>query len=375
MMHDTIRVCTRCVMDSTIKAIEFDEHGVCNYCKTYEHRVATELYKEPERSERLHALIRTMKEEGKNKTYDCIIGVSGGVDSSYIAHLVHEFGLRALAVHLDNGWNSELAVKNIQLLLDKLHIDLYTHVIDWEAFKDLQKAFIKSSIENLEIPTDHAITALLLQTADKHGVRYILNGSNLVTEGILPVHGGRGIDDRLLKDIHKKFGTQKLSNYPVMSIWSFAYKVLVRRIKYLPILNYMDYDKEATIRLLEEKYGWKRYGGKHYESIFTRFFQGYLLPMKYGYDKRKAHFSTLIMSSQMSREEALQELTHNPYPSERLLEEDKAFFLKKFDFTEEEFEHMMKQCPKVPSDFNSYERLFETLKPLMLKIKEYAKGN
>ena len=371
----SIKVCNRCIMDTTIKIINFDENGICNYCKTYEHRVSNELYKEPERSQKLNLLIEKIKKDGKNKNYDCVIGVSGGVDSSFVAHLVKELGLRPLAVHLDNGWNSELAVKNIENLLNKLNIDLYTHVIDWEEFKDLQKAFIKSSIENLEIPTDHAINALLLKMADKHKIKYIINGSNLVTEGILPIQGGRNIDYRLLKDIHNKFGNKALKTYPSINIFNFAYKILIKKIKHIPILNYIDFNKEEAIKLLEEKYQWKRYGGKHYESIFTRFFQGYLLPNKYNYDKRKAHLSTMIMSNQISREEALNELNQNPYPDQNLLKEDLAFFLKKFDFSQKEFESIMKEKPKDAKDFKSYESMFEKLKPLVLKIKEYAKGN
>lgn len=372
---NSLKICNRCVMDSTIKVIDFDEDGICNYCKTYEHRVATELHKEPLRTQKLNELIAQIKEDGKNKDYDCVIGVSGGVDSSYVAHLVKEFGLRPLALHLDNGWNSELAVKNIQQLLEKLDIDLYTHVIDWEEFKDLQKAFIKSSIENIEIASDHAINALLLKMADKYNIKYILNGSNLVTEGILADQGGKDIDYRLLKDIHSQFGTKPLKTYPSISIWNFAYKVLVKKIKYIPILNYVDYNKEDAIELLEEKYSWRRYGGKHYESIFTRFFQGYILPNKFNYDKRKCHLSSMIMSDQITRDEALHELEQNPYPDQKLLADDLEFFLKKLDFTKEEFDEIMKMEPKKPTDYKSYEYMFEKLQPLVLRIKEYAKGN
>lgn len=374
-MKMNITVCNRCVMDTTIKKIDFDEEGICNYCKNYEYRVLNELFKEPERGQKLVALIQKIKKDGKGKKYDCVIGVSGGVDSSFVAHLVKDLGLRPLAIHLDNGWNSELAVQNIHLLLNNLYIDLYTHVIDWVEFKDLQKAFIKSSVENLEIPTDHAISALLLNMADKYGIKYILNGSNLVTEGILPIQGGRNIDYRLLKDIHSKFGTLKLNTYPSISIWSFAYKVLIKKIKYIPILNYIDYDKEKAIDLLEAKYGWRRYGGKHYESIFTRFYQGYILPSKYNYDKRKAHLSTMIMSGQISKDDAVLELQKNPYLDENLLKDDLNFFLKKFDFTNEEFVKIMQEVPKSVNEYKSYEGLFEVLKPLIEKIKQFAKGN
>ena len=375
MNKENLDICNRCVMDSSIKIIIYDNSGICNYCKDYEFRVSTELLKEPKRTEELNKLILKIKEDGKNKAYDCVIGVSGGVDSSYVAHLVKEFGLRPLAIHLDNGWNRALAVKTSQRLRYKLERDLYTHVIDWEEFKDLQKAFIKSGVENLEIPTDHAINAILLKMASKYRIKYILNGSNLVTEGILPIQGGRNIDYRLLKDIHNKFGALKLRTFPSISIWNFAYKVLIKKIKYIPILNYVDFNKETAMSLLEGKYDWKRYEGKHYESIFTRFFQGYILPNKYNYDKRKAHLSTMIMSGQISREDALEELKGDPYPDENLLKEDLAFFLKKFNFNEIEFESIMSQTPKEPTDYKSYEGMITKLKPLMQKIKEYAKGN
>ena len=373
-MEENMQICKRCVMDTSIKMINFDENGICNFCKHYEYRVATELYKEPERSRRLNEVLEKIKKNGKKKNYDCIIGVSGGVDSSYVAHLVKKFGLRPLAIHLDNGWNSELAVQNIQYLLSKLNIDLYTHVIDWEEFKDLQKAFIKSSIENLEIPTDHAITALLFKMAEKHGLKYIINGSNLVSEGLYSNQsGGTGIDYRLLKDIHKKFGKKKIVTYPLMNIFDFAYKLVIKKIKYIPILNYVDYNKKKSIELLEKKYDWKRYGGKHYESVFTRFFQGYILPNKYNYDKRKDHLSNLIMSGQISRSEAIDELSRNPYPNQELLKTDMNFFLKKLNFTQLEFDKIMHAKPNLPSDFKTYESIFKMLKPLFLKVKEFSK--
>ncbi len=374
MKKKDIQICKRCVMDTSIKMINFDEKGICNYCKDYEHRVATELYKEPDRSRKLNLLVDKIKKKGKKKQYDCIIGVSGGVDSSYVAYLVKKLGLRPLAIHLDNGWNSELAVQNIQYLLSKLDIDLHTHVIDWEEFKDLQTAFIKSSIENLELPTDHAITALLFKMADKFGLKYIINGSNLVTEGLISNQGGGDSTDyRLLKDIHKKFGTKKLRTYPSIDIFELAYKIIVKKIKYIPILNYIDYNKEKAIELLEKKYNWKKYGGKHYESIFTRFFQGYILPNKYNYDKRRDHFSNLIMSGLISKREVLDELSKHPYPNQELLKEDIKFFLKKFNFTQLEFDIIMKNKPSTPSDFRSYESIFKKLKPLVSKIKEFAK--
>lgn len=361
-------------MDTTIKVISFDEKNICNHCKAYEHRVKTEIYKEPIRIKKFQSLINKIKKDGRNKKYDCLIGMSGGVDSSYVAHLTKEFNLRPLAVHLDNGWNSELAVKNIEKIINNLNIDLYTHVIDWDEFKDLQIAFIKSSIENLEIPTDHAINSILYTMCEKYKIKYILNGSNISSEGLNNPQGGTSLDYRLIKDIHSKYGDKKnLKSYPFMSIWKLAYRIFIKRIKFIPILNYVDYNKEEAIQLLEKKFGWRRYGGKHYESIFTRFFQGYILPIKYNYDKRKVHLSNLIMSKQIDRKKALDELKKNSYPNEELLKEDLDFFLKKFNFSKIEFEEIMKSKPKEPRDFNSYEKIFETFQPLMMKIKEYAK--
>jgi len=367
------RVCTRCVMDESADEIEFDSEGICNFCKEYESRVKNEMVEN--KQEALEQLVAKIKEEGKGKPYDCIIGVSGGVDSSFVAHIVKEHGLRPLAIHLDNGWNSDLAVSNIEKLLTQLDIELYTHVINWNEFKDLQKSFILSSLRNLEIPTDHAIGALLLKMANKHNIRYILNGSNLATEGILPLSWvGRNIDHRLLTSVHKEFGSKKLKTYPSVRLTQFAYYILVKKIKYIPLLNYVEYNKEEAIQFLEQSYGWKRYAGKHFESIFTRFYQGYMFPKKYGIDKRKAHLSTLIMSGQMSRKEATEELLESPYGDNlALIEEDIEYVLKKLDFSKEEFEKIMKEKPKKTTDYSSSDFLFDRLKPYMYRLKKIAK--
>tara|TARA_R110000868_G_scaffold205840_3_gene454483 strand:+ start:5503 stop:6588 length:1086 start_codon:yes stop_codon:yes gene_type:complete len=356
-------------MDDSMNGFELDNNGICNFCKQYEYRVTNELPKN--KPEALACLVEKIKKDGKNKEFDCIIGVSGGVDSSYIAHLVKNLGLRPLAIHFDNGWNSELAVSNIEKLLKKLNIELYTHVVDWNEFKDLQKSFIKSSINNLEIPTDHGITAILFKMANKFQVKYIINGSNLATEGILPVkHIGRHIDSKLLKSIHKKFGTVKLKTFPKMGLFKFFYYIFIKRIKYIPLLNYIDFVKEDAIVELETKYGWKRYGGKHYESIFTRFYQGYMLPVKYNYDKRKAHLSTLIMSGQISKDEAVEELKKNPYGDVELIEDDKEFVIKKFGFSTAEFENILKEKVKKAEDYPSYEYLFAKYGSLITKVKK-----
>ena len=358
-------------MDSTMMGFQPTETG-CNFCSSYEERIRNEIPTNKALS--LKEIVKTIKTQGKNKDYDCIIGVSGGVDSSYIAHLTKSLGLRPLAVHFDNGWNSELAVSNIQKLLEKLNIELYTHVVQWEEFKDLQKAFIFSSINNLEIPTDHGIGALLFQVASKFKVKYIINGSNLATEGILPTENvGRHIDYKLLINIHRQFGTKKLKTFPKMSLYKFLYYLFLKKIKYIPLLNYIDYVKEDAIKILQERYQWKAYGGKHYESIFTRFFQGYILPIKYNYDKRKAHLSTLIMSGQMTRAEAMEQLKTNPYHDLNLLKQDKSFFKKKFGFSDAQFESIMSKPVKNAEEYPSYELLFKRYSNFMNFVKHVSR--
>lgn len=358
-------------MDTTIKGFKATDKG-CNFCCSYEERIKNEIPQD--KSQYLKSLIKIIKAAGKRNPYDCIIGVSGGVDSSYIAHLTKSLGLRPLAVHFDNGWNSELAVSNIQKLLENLNIELHTHVVEWEEFKDLQKAFIQSSINNLEIPTDHAITALLFQMADKFKVKYIISGSNLATEGILPTEGiGRHIDYKLLLNIHKQFGTKKLKTFPKIGLSKFLYYLMLKRIKYIPLLNYITYVKDDALKTLQDHYQWKAYGGKHYESIFTRFFQGYILPVKYNYDKRKAHLSTLIMSGQVERSAALKELKTNPYSDLELLEQDKFFLKKKFGFSDAQFDFIMTQPIKNPEDYPSYELLFKKYSTFINFIKNRSR--
>ena len=328
------RICERCVMDTVELQIEFDEDGICNYCRAYEDRVRNELFTGREAKDRLDKGVARIKTDGAGKEYDCIIGLSGGVDSTAVAYHVKRLGLRPLAVHLDNGWDAELAVGNVERTLDTLRIDLHTHVLDWEEFKDLQIAFLKASVVNAEIPTDHAIIALLYHMAARYGVRYILTGGNLATEGILPASWGHNNRDlRHLVAIHKRFGRLPLRTLPKMPLFRWAYYTFVKKIRYWPILNYLDYNKEQAKELLKKELGWRDYGLKHYESIYTRFVQSYILPRKFNVDKRKAHFSTLICAGTMTREEALEELKKDPYPAD-LMEEDRQYVVKKFGMTE-----------------------------------------
>jgi len=357
MINETI-VCTRCVMDSTAREIIFDENGVCNFCKYYDEVRTKDLYQDDIGKQKLEALIKQIKEKGKNSDYDCLIGLSGGVDSSYVAYLVKKFGLRALAIHLDNGWNTELAVANVEQLVKRLEIDLKTYVLDWKEFKDIQTSFLKSSISNIEIPTDHAIWAILIKTAGKMRIPYIIAGNNVVTESIMPeswLYGSK--DSKLIKAIHRKFGKVKLKTYPSLTTFNYIDYLLVRGIRWVPILNYISFKKDEAKKFLMEELGWRDYGGKHYESIFTRFFHAYYLPEKFGYDLRKSYLSAMICSGQMTREKALEELLNPPAPKE-LLNQDKEYVIKKLGLTQHEFEQILKVPNKTFADYPNRDSLW-----------------
>jgi N-acetyl sugar amidotransferase len=351
------QICNRCVMDTTDPEIRFDAQGICNHCLDYAIMVQQQILSGAEGRKKVQGLVEQIRRDGAQRDYDCIIGVSGGVDSTFVAYKVKELGLRPLAVHLDNGWDSELAVNNIEKVLKKLDIELYTHVIDWEEFKDLQLAFLKASTPDSEIPTDHAILSLLHHLADKIRVKYIITGWNLRTESHLPPAWSQGQADwKYIKSVHKQFGKIKLNTYPHMNLLDYNRYRFTHKL--VAILNYLNYVKKEAMAILEKELGWIYYGGKHYESIYTRFFQGYILPNKFGYDKRKTHFSSLICSGEMTREEALSELRKEAYPV-KLQEADKEYLLKKFDLTEYEFDELMNLPPKTIWDYPSYNRFFQ----------------
>jgi hypothetical protein len=265
-------------------------------------------------------------------------------------------GLRPLAVHFDNCWDSELAVHNIEKTLKTLHIDLYTSVANWEEFRDLQLAFLRASTPDSEIPTDHAIHAVLNQNALKHGLGYIIIGSNFNTESILPKAWSYGhYDWKYIKNLHRLFGKRPLKTYPKMSYWDLFFFRFIKRVQYINIFDYIDYNREAITEVLTNEINWQNYGGKHYESLYTRFFQAYILPAKFGFDKRRAHLSNLICCGQISREQALEELKQELYPPAQL-GEDKNYVIKKFGISREEFEGIMRLPPKSFGDYPSYER-------------------
>ncbi len=325
-------------------------------------RIENEVLPAPAREQALQRLVGLIKDEGRGKDYDCIIGVSGGADSTSVAFYVKELGLRPLAVHFDNGWDSELAVDNIKRTLGFLKIELLTHVVDWEEFKDLQLCFLKSSVPNCETPTDHGITALLFHTAHKYKTRFILSGSNIVTEAIMPLSWGHYNQDlRHLLALHRRFGRVPLRTMPTISLAQYLYFVFAKKMRQIPLLNYYEYNKSRLKELLTQRIGWRDYGGKHCESVWTRFFQSYYLPKKFGFDKRKAHLSSLICSGQMTRDQALRELKE-PIYDPALLEQDLQFVLKKFDLSREEFDHFIQSPPKEARDYPSYYYIFEKMK-------------
>jgi len=363
-----ITICSNCVMDNSCdKKIFFDSKGKCNYCTAYVEREKTDLFLTEEQKKDLKATIEKVKLDGKNKDYDCIIGLSGGVDSAMVAYIVkEELGLRPLAVHLDNGWNLELSVSNIENIVKKLEIDLHTVVLDWEMFKNLHLSFLKSSTINSEIPTDHAINALLFRIANKEDVKYIFTGSNLSTEGIMPSEwcGYDNKDYKFIKGISKRFGINQLKGYPHLSLFYWFYYIMVKKIKFIPILNYRNYNKKESLKLLKKEIDFKPYGPKHSESIYTRFFQSYILPEKFKIDKRKPHLSSLINSGQCTRKEALEELAEDYYDKDQL-EEDKNYIIKKLDISTEDFEEIMSSPIQDFSDYPNNNFWFELFEPVV----------
>lgn len=355
-MHEEFKECVRCIMSkSSDKSITFDTNGVCNHCLRYDELVESRIFSGQKGQQKLNELVAKIKKSGKGKKYDCIVGVSGGVDSTYVAYLSKKLGLRPLAIHFDNGWNSNLAVVNIEKTLSLLGIDLDTYVIDWDEFKDLQLSFLRASVPDGEIPTDHGIDAVLWQKAAQHGIKYILSGMNFATESLSVPDWAYGHSDwRYIKDIHKKFGHVKLKTFPHFGFFRLGYDNIIRQTRIVSLLNYVDYNKSEAMDLLQRELGWTYYGGKHYESIYTRFFQGYVLPNKFGIDKRVGHCSDLINSGQMTRKEALDEVSRSGYDPD-LLSTDMDFVKKKLNLNDEEWDAIMAAPVKSFRDYkNSY---------------------
>jgi N-acetyl sugar amidotransferase len=367
--------CSLTVMDNIAdNDISFDSKGVCNYFYEYQETAEKEVLEGAEGEKKLNQLVEKIKKEGIGKRYDCLIGLSGGVDSTYVAYLVKKLGLRPLAVHLDNGWDSELAVKNVENIITKLGFDLYTLVVNWEEFKDIQLAYLRASVVDIEVVSDHAIFATMYKLAKQHNTGYIISGTNIVTEYIMPPSWlYQKMDFRNLKNIHDKFGKRKLRTYPSFDFKKFVYYSAVLKLSPISILNYVPYNKAKVKEVIAKELDWRDYGGKHYESVFTKFYQAYILPRKFRIDKRKAHLSTLICSGQLTRDEALKELEQSLYKAEEL-DADKEYVLKKFGLAETEFEEIMRLPIKKHSDFKTDKHLKEAYMNLLHKTAPIRKA-
>lgn len=357
------QMCTRCVMDTTAEEITFDARGICSFCRYFDEHVKLILdrAKSGEGRRVLDQIVEAIKRSGEGKPYDSILGISGGTDSSYLAYLAAELGLRPLVVHIDTGWNTPESERNVKNLVSKLGLNLEIITVDWEEMVDLQLAFYKAAVKNCEIPQDHAFLAGLYKKAAEIGVHYILTGGNYATESILPRSWGYNAGDlRHLLAIHKRFGTLPLRNFPTLSFWQrYIYYPFMKKIREVRLLNYVPYNKAEAKRILSERFGWQDYGAKHYESVLTRFFQGHYLPTKFGIDKRKAHLSSLILSGQMTTEQALEELKKPPYPNEELLQADKAYIAQKLGLSLSEWEEILALPPRDHYEFPNSEFLFK----------------
>jgi len=369
------QVCVNCLMDTSDPDISFDDAGVCSHCHGFENNIRPHWMPNELGAARLSTLLEEIRAHGEGKPYDCIIGLSGGVDSSYLATRLREWKLRPLVVHVDAGWNSELAVRNIELITTRLGFELLTVVIDWEEMRDLQRAFLQSHVANQDIPQDHAFAASLVRQAQKHKIKYVISGSNFATEGVLPQSWGYdAMDGAHIKSIHRKFGAAPLKKFPVLGFRDY-YVTMLEKLKFVDPLNYIPYDKREAISHLEQNFGWRYYGGKHYESVWTRWYQAHYLPKKFGYDKRRAHLSSLIVAGSLSRDEALSEL-NLPLYSDNQLADDTAFVSKKLGYSVEEMEALVAAPPRDYSEYETHEAQLEAFRrrrERIERLKSYAR--
>jgi N-acetyl sugar amidotransferase len=367
-------------MDTTDREIVFNDDGTCNHCTRIVPHIKWLRESVDQRRRMWEQIAERIRTEGKGKPYDCLIGVSGGMDSSYVAILTKEWGLRPLAVHVDNGWNSELAVHNVKRLLDTLGIDLETIVLDWEEFRNLQVAFLRASTPDGEIPTDHAIVAGMYHTMRKHKIKYLLEGGNPYSESILARTWSMGhYDWKYVSAINKRFGQgNRLRTFPHINAWQYmsSHMLQMGRKSYGP-LHFLEFDRETVKRQLAEQFNWRFYGGKHYESAYTKFYQGVVLPQKFNIDKRKGHLSSYICAGMTTREEALKELAQPPYPPEDL-EADTEYVCKKLGLSRSEYDGIMKLPHKLMWDYPNNSKLFSlpkwgVMKPVKGLVRRFFK--
>lgn len=358
--HEIVKICSNCVMDTSDSKIEFDELGVCDHCNTFFNKTKPNWFNGERGQQELLRLVEKIKSSGDGRDFDCIIGMSGGIDSSYLTYIATELSLRPLVFHVDAGWNSQVAVNNIERIVDKLGLDLYTEVIDWQEMRDLQLAYFKSGVPHIDTPQDHAFFATMYKFAEKHNIKYILTGANLSTECIRnPIEWMYYQSDSIqLRDIHAKFGTRPLVNYPVTSI--LRHKIwlpYIKGIKVVRPLNMVEYDKAAAVKLLTEQFGWQPYPQKHFESRFTRFYEGYWLPMKFGFDTRKVQYSSLIVTGQMTRQEALDKLK-TPALDDATVRQEFEYVANKLEISTSELQGYFDAPNKTFRDYKSQEALY-----------------
>lgn len=369
-MKSSYQICSKCVMDTSDSEIVFDDLGVCNHCHSFENVVSKSWFPNEEGSRLLEEQLVAVREKGKANEYDCILGLSGGVDSSYLALKIADLGLRPLVVHVDAGWNSETAVNNIEKIVTHCGFELYTHVMDWEEMKDLQLAYLRAGVSNQDVPQDHAFFANLYHFAVQNNITTVLSGGNIATEGVFPESWhGSAMDAINLKAIHHKFGSSPLKHYRTISFWqSYFWFPFIKKMTVIRPLNFMPYSREEAIQELETSCDWRSYGRKHGESLFTRFFQNHYLPKKFGYDKRRAHYSSMIVSGQLERDEALK-LMEEPLYDGHSLEVDKSYFCKKLDISIDELDRLMDEPNRHYSEFANWDGRYKAMKRIQNSIE------
>ena len=354
-----ITICSRCIYDERVSGIQFDRDGVCTYCHQTDALEAEYQTGTPAGEARLQAIITEIKRRGRGKPYDCIIGVSGGTDSSYMVHLAKEWGLRPLAVHYDNTWNSAIATQNIQKVLAGTDVDLFTHVVDNKEVDDIFGAFFRAGVAEIEAATDLALAETMYRAAWKYRIGYVLEGHSFLTEGITPV-GRNYFDGRYIQSIHARYGTRPMVTYPLMTFERFLFWTIGARIRKIRPFWYMTYSKEDARTFLEDRFDWRYYGGHHLENRMTAFFHGIYLPQKFGADMRNNTLAARARMATMSREEAWAEYNTPPTVEEELLE----YFKKRLGLTDEEYERVMAAPPRSWWEFPTYKKRFERLRPL-----------
>ncbi len=364
-LNTNLKVCTKCIYDERVASIIFDENGVCNYCHQINELQQKYGTGEEKGEQKFLEIVKEIKKAGKGKKYDCIVGVSGGTDSSYMLYLSKKWGLRPLAVHYDNTWNSAIATENIRKVLDALDVDLFTHVVDNKESDDIFKSFFYADVAEIEAATDLALAEVMYRAAWKYKVKYVLEGHSFITEGITPI-GRNYFDGKYIQSIHKKFGKIPMNSYPLMTFSKFLFWSMFAKIKKIRPFWYIDYNKEEAKAFLEKEYAWKYYGGHHLENRMTAFFHGIYAPQKFNSDFRNNTLSALVRNGKLSREEAWKEYNTPPKVEKDLL----SYFKKRLELSDEEYERVMKEKPKSWYAYPTYKKRFELLRPLFKILAE-----